>query len=409
MAKFEKDMELKNYKLPDSKTKIILRHRTEKNLCCEVRQTQKGLTKTFLYIYNITENGKQKRHTITIGEYPVVSLSEAKLQSINMTMQRKQGNSPKKNATKNINFIDLYEEWWKWEQDRGRGRKASYDQGKKHLLPFIGAKNINDLERKALINLFIKRQEEESNLGQSHETSNRIWNVLKRVLNYGVLKGVLERNEIGDIEFSSFFKTSQPNNFRAITDTKVLAKLLQAVDNFCGNYNTKQALIFGFYTFLRSQNVRSLKWSYIDFDKEVINFPASSMKMKDNFVMPMSRQVKNLLEVTKNYQNNLGVTTEIVFYSDISKTRQMSENTLNQAIKRLGFGDETVFHGFRSTASTLLNENKVSHGLDSEVIELCLDHKERNKIKAIYDRSKRLDERKKLMQWWSDYLDELKG
>lgn len=102
---------------------------------------------------------------------------------------------------------------------------------------------------------------------------------------------------------------------------------------------------------------------------------AKDMKMKSDFVVPISHQMLEVLESVKP----LSCASVYVFPSDISKTKQMSENTLNYAIKRMGFGEEMVFHGFRATASTLLHENTPNHKIASEVIELCLDHKERNK------------------------------
>lgn len=128
------------------------------------------------------------------------------------------------------------------------------------------------------------------------------------------------------------------------------------------------------------------------------------MKMKSDFVVPISHQMLEVLESVKP----LSCASVYVFPSDISKTKQMSENTLNYAIKRMGFGEEMVFHGFRATASTLLHENTPNHKIVSEVSELCLDHKERNKVKASYNHSIRLQERRELMQWWSDYLDEIR-
>lgn len=87
----------------------------------------------------------------------------------------------------------------------------------------------------------------------------------------------------------------------------------------------------------------------------------------------------------------------------------MSENTLNQAIKRLGFGEDMVFHSFRATASTILHDKTKEHKQQSEVIELCLDHKERDKVKASYNHSKRLEDREALMRWWGEYIDMLKS
>ena len=179
---------------------------------------------------------------------------------------------------------------------------------------------------------------------------------------------------------------------------------MRAVEAYRGSFATRQALLFGIHTFLRSANVRGLKWDYVDFATRAITFPADAMKMGDAFILPMSRQVERLLKEQAQLRRG-----DFVFASDVSASRPLSENTLNYALKRLGFGDETVFHGFRSTASTLLHEQISVHGLGSEIIELCLDHKERNRVKAAYDRSQRLDDRARLMQYWSDYLDEVKG
>lgn len=128
------------------------------------------------------------------------------------------------------------------------------------------------------------------------------------------------------------------------------------------------------------------------------------MKGKEAFIVPLSTSVVDMLLELKKFSGY----SQYLFPSDITKNKALSENTLNYAIKRLGFGDLMVYHGFRSTASTFLYENKSKHKQDSEVIELCLDHKERNRIKAVYNRSTRLDDRILLMQWWSDFIDDLK-
>ena len=273
-----------------------------------------------------------------------------------------------------------------------------------YLMPYLGETDIRTLSRADIARAIDKAQDAETAKGISHDTSKRAFRLLRKILDFAVSRGYIEHNPARDIIFADTFKTSKGESFRAITEPHRLGELLRAFDSFRGSNATKQALIFGAHTFLRSANVRRLKWQYVSFDKDLITYPAADMKMRADFAVPMSRQVKELLEA--RYYTRHG---DYVFPSDITSLKPLSENTLNYALKRLGFGDELVFHGLRSTASTLLNENIKAHGLDGEIIELCLDHRERNKIKAIYDRSQRLEERARLMQWWSDYLDEVKG
>ncbi|MCV3434210.1 site-specific integrase [Campylobacter sp. IFREMER_LSEM_CL1846] len=158
------------------------------------------------------------------------------------------------------------------------------------------------------------------------------------------------------------------------------------------------------YLFLRSANIINLEWKEIDFDKKII-IRANKVKAREDFIIPLSQSVLDLLLYVKNFSYS---NSKYFFPSNISKSKTMSKNTLNQAIKRLSFGDKILYHGFRATASTFLYEYKNIHKQDSEVIELCLDHRERNKVKAVYNRSLRLDDGRELMQWLSDFIDKLK-
>jgi integrase len=147
-----------------------------------------------------------------------------------------------------------------------------------------------------------------------------------------------------------------------------------------------------------------MEWNEINFNTNIWEIPADKMKMKKPHLVPLSNQAIKLLKEVQQYNGS----NKYVFESSISK-RPLSENTLNLALKRIGFGDKIVSHGFRHLASTLLNENKKAIGSDSEVIEIQLAHTHNNKIKATYDHAQYLDERIHMMQFWSDYLDSLKN
>ena len=125
------------------------------------------------------------------------------------------------------------------------------------------------------------------------------------------------------------------------------------------------------------------------------------MKMKRPFILPISSQVKAILKELKAYQ--LG---EYLFSIN---SKIMSENTLNKAIKILGFGDEATFHGFRGLFSTICHDNTQDHGLTSEVIELCLAHEDNNKVRSAYNKSERLQEKADLMEWYGNYIDNIKN
>lgn len=405
VATFAKDSQLKHYTLEDGKVREWIKDVSTPYLYVYATRTQKGVTKTFYFRY--ADGRERKTNQIAIGKYPAFTLAEARAKAQELARIRQRGEDVRKSviAQKPVRFADVVRGWIGKEKgkellsfEKQIGRINNY------LMPYLGETDIRTLSRADIARAIDKAQDAETAKGISHDTSKRAFRLLRKILDFAVSRGYIEHNPARDIIFADTFKTSKGESFRAITEPHRLGELLRAFDSFRGSNATKQALIFGAHTFLRSANIRRLKWQYVSFDKDLIIYPAADMKMRADFAVPMSRQVKELLKA--RYDTRRG---DYVFPSDITSLKPLSENTLNYALKRLGFGDELVFHGLRSTASTLLNENIKAHGLDGEIIELCLDHRERNKIKAIYDRSQRLEERARLMQWWSDYLDEVKG
>ena len=148
--------------------------------------------------------------------------------------------------------------------------------------------------------------------------------------------------------------------------------------------------------------LRKAEWAEIDLDGAEWRIPAERMKMDELHIVPLARQV---VELFREIQPLTG-DGRLVFPALHTSLRPISENTLNMALRRIGYSkDQMVSHGFRSMASTLLNEQ----GWHPDLIELQLAHAERNKVRAAYNRAQRLDERRKMMQAWADYLDGLKA
>jgi len=192
--------------------------------------------------------------------------------------------------------------------------------------------------------------------------------------------------------------------FKNITDPKELGELLRAIHDYQGDISTKYALKLAPLVFVRPANIRYAEWGEIDFEKAVWRIPANKMKMRTPHIVPLSRQALQILEEVRRFNGSY----RYVFVSPVSTIKPLSENTLNMGLKRLGFGDKMVSHGFRHTASTMLHENISIHGFHSEIIERQMAHAERNGVKAAYNHAEYLPERTKLMQWWADYLDKLR-
>lgn len=386
------------------------------NLYVAIRDRKReynDVAKTFVYRYSF----KNKIYQISIGAYPEATLDQARMKAreyndiLNSEENKMFGIHPKvyvqrermelerlAELNKPRTFENIVNEWASFQNDTLHFRKNKISRVRRYLLPYLREREIKDLERRDFVTLIDNLQSK--NL---IEISRRVFSLAREIMQFALNRDYIERNVLRDIEFAKTFKTAQVQHYRTITDPAKLRYLLLAIEEYPALI-TRYALKASALLFLRSGNIRGMKWEYVDTNKRLIVFPAKDMKMKSDFVVPISNQMLEVLESVKP----LSYTSIYVFPSDISKTKQMSENTLNYAIKRMGFGEEMVFHGFRATASTLLHENTPNHKIASEVIELCLDHKERNKVKASYNHSVRLQERRELMQWWSDYLDEVR-
>jgi integrase len=153
-------------------------------------------------------------------------------------------------------------------------------------------------------------------------------------------------------------------------------------------------------TFVRSSELRLAVWDEInlDSDEPLWVIPAERMKMRKTHHVPLSRQAVSILEEMQQYSGTEGY----VFPQVYNQKKAMSENTLLYFSNRLGYAGRNTIHGFRSVASTVLNESRKWH---PDVIELQLAHQESNKVRKAYNRAEHLDERRRMMQWWSDYID----
>lgn len=393
MASFVKDAQIKAFRIPSDKKRVLLNDEASKNLFLNVTQTSKA----FLFIYE--KDKKQK--SITLGRYPSLSLSGARRKADELREQIANGLDPQlEKQESELSFNQVASLWLKEQEKRGLAtfKKSIKARLENHLLPRLAHRKIKELRRNELVEL-IKNLELKDKRGDGYETKSKTFGILKNILKFVSIEGLIDdyTSPLADLEFSDFFKDKhEVAHHRFITDATQLQSFLTAINSY-KNQLVKSGLKFGIYTALRSANVRKLRWEWLDFSKKLITIPANEMKMKREFILPMSSQVEAILK-------SMDKTCELVFSHN---EKPMSDSTLNKAIKILGFGKAQDFHGLRGLFSTTLNELSTTHKLSAEIIELCLAHEQKDAVRSAYNHALRLDEKRELMQFWADYIDSL--
>jgi integrase len=352
-----------------------------------------------LWRYKYRHAGIEK--LLAIGRYPDVSLREARdrrddarklvANHVDPSLRKRIEREGRGNT-----FAAVGEEWLEtkrvslsastWQRDR--------DQLVKIVGPYLGKRPIAEIEAPELLAV-LKRLEKKG----LHDTAHRVRAVCGRVFRYAIATGRASRDISGDLKGALAAKGTQ--SYAAITDPARVGQLMRAIEDYDGQATTHAALKLAPYVFVRPGELRAAEWYEFDLDRSEWRIPAERMKMREAHIVPLARQA---LEILRELHNRTGE-GRFVFPAIGKRERPLSENTLNAALRRLGYAkDEMTAHGFRSIASTLLNEE----GWHPDLIELQLAHKERNKVRAAYNRAQRLEERRKMMQAWADYVDELR-
>ena len=265
------------------------------------------------------------------------------------------------------------------------------------VFPWLGDRPIGSIVAGDLIKV-IERIEQRGAV----DLAKRVHNAVGRIFRYAVARGLATRDPSRDIELKDILPPADVQHHASVTDPKEVGGLLRAIDGFTGAFSTRCALRLAALVFVRPGNLRHAEWTEIDFDKAEWRIPASKMKAKEQHIVPLSTQA---IAILREIQPLTG-SNRYVFASERAGGKPMSENTINAALRRLGYAkNEMTGHGFRSMASTLLHEL----GLPHMVIERQLAHGERNEVSAAYNFAEYLPERRKMMQQWADYLDKLKG
>lgn len=342
---------------------------------------------------------------LSLGAYPEVSLAaardvreEARKQLVNNIDPGILKNSIKrsKKLVAENSFEAIAREWHakftpKWTKEHGSRTLIRLE---KNIFPWIGRRPIAEVTAPELLSA-LHRVEKRGAI----ETAHRILQICSQVFRYAIATGRAERNVSADL--IGALAPVKKRHHASITDPVEVGKLLRIIDGYEGFFVTKCALQLAPLFFVRPGELRHAEWGEFDFGKAEWRIPAEKMKMREQHIVPLSIQAITILQELKAFTGD----GKYLFPSIRSSKRPMSENTVLGALRRLGYTvDEMTGHGFRSLASTLLNENSWNR----DAIERQLAHAERNNIRAAYNYAEYLTERRKMMQWWADYLDELR-
>lgn len=356
-----------------------------------------------LWRWKYRVHGREKR--ISLGTYPKVSLKAARDKRDELQADLKKGVDPaaaKKNEkaealTQAETFEAVAREWHgKFSRDwTAVHAERIMRRFERNIFPYIGSRPIKDVTAPELLAV-VRRIEDRGKI----ETSHRALQNCGQVFRYAVASGKAVRDPSGDLRGA--LPPVKEKHFASITDPKEVAKLLRALDGYTGSFVTQCALKLTPLLFVRPGELRQAEWAEIDLDAGEWRIPGVKMKMRDPHVVPLSRQA---VEVLRELHPLTGG-GRYVFPSERTTARCMSENTINAALRRLGYSkDEMTAHGFRSMASTLLNEQ----GWNPDAIERQLAHAERNSVRRAYNFAEHLPERRRMMQAWADYLDALRA
>lgn len=348
--------------------------------------------------------GKEK--LLALGVYPEVGLSEARQRRDAARTVLRGGNDPglvkRDRKVANVlaagnTFAAIGEEWLK--KQKSRMAEATYTKAVWTLSdlvnPWIGHRPVTEIDAPEMLKL-LRRIEERG----AHETAHRTKQRCGQIFRYAIATGRAKHDPTADLRGALAPVVAKSR--AAITDPMKVGELLRAIDGYTGGLVAKSALRLAPLVFVRPGELRQAEWSEFDLDNALWRIPASKMKMRDEHIVPLPSQAVDILRELQA----LTTRSRYVFPGERSASRPMSENTVNAALRRLGFDKDTMTgHGFRAMASTRLNEM----GWSPDVIERQLAHAERNKVRAAYNRAQYITERNKMMQAWGDYLDSLRS
>jgi integrase len=339
---------------------------------------------------------------LSLGRYPEVSLKRARDKRDEARRLLTDGVDPAiKRKTEKLARGDTFGaialEWL--EMQRKRFAPATYVKAEwtftDLIIPYIGRRPTGEITAPELLALCRRLEARGKN-----ETAHRTLQRCGQVFRYALATGRALRDPTGDLRGALAPIVSR--NRAAITDPTQIAQLMRVIWDYRGHPSTEAAFKLSALLFVRPGELRKAEWHEFDLERAEWRIPAHRMKMREQHVVPLASQAVDILRTLQPVTNR----GRYVFACLRGGDRPMSEAAITAALRRMGYtGDQMSWHGFRTIASTCLNEQ----GFDPDLIELQLAHAERNRVRAAYNKAQRVADRCKMMQAWADYLDGLRG
>jgi integrase len=307
----------------------------------------------------------------------------------------------------NSNFKVIADEWLEFEAKKTaptthKRKIATFDND---VFPIFKNKSINDINHQDIIDMIKKKSR------KGTESANKLFRYLNNVWKFAITKGLCKSNPFNDIEKDMIIIKQKVKHRPKITHIPTLTKLIKDLYSYQGHISTRNALCFVLHTPIRPDNLYSLKWKYIDTKNKKLTIPRTLMK-DDNinlpdFTIPLTDEAINILEIQRAFTGH----QEYIFTGNTKQP--ISDNTTNQALKRLGYIEKNnrnmTTHGFRGIFRSLSDTLQDEHNCSYDLKELALDHHTKsNVVKAYNHQADYFEQLKPLMQWWSDFIVKLK-
>ncbi|MFN4265999.1 MAG: tyrosine-type recombinase/integrase [Aquabacterium sp.] len=400
------DPDCKNATCPPDKKRARLTDSA--GLYLEVSPT--GKKRWFLKLY---KDGKETR--LALGKYPAVSLKAARMARDAAKLQKAEGSDPieaRKVAklAKAVSGAITYETV---AREFHGIKAAGWSEGhatkwlrmnELYLFPHIGALPLATIKAPTLL-AALRKTEAKGILS----TAQDLQQMAGQVFRYGVQSGYCEHNPAGDLKGA--LKPHIAKHFAAVLDPVEAGGLLRSIDGYTGQPTTLAALKLAALLFQRPGNIRAMEWAWVDLEGAMLTIPPSDMKRTKHekvngkpHLVPLSTQAVKILTAVQQLTGG----GRYVFPGARDRSRPMSDNTINAALRRLDYGnDEHVAHGFRAMARTMIAER--IPGIPADMVEAQLGHGKSGPLGSAYDRAEYLGQRRQMMQTWADYLDTLRA
>ena len=353
-----------------------------------------------LWRWSYRFEGKEK--LMSLGEYPYISLSDARqkysdarmllAKDIDPMAQRKAEKTAKKAGAEN-SFQSVAKKWVEHWHHKKSPRHVAYVKRRMEadILPLLGPRPITEIEAPEVVAMVMAIEERGAGV-----IARRALQTTAQIFRYGIAHGHTKRNPASEFRAGDILKPVRATNYARI-EAKELPDLLRRTEIYQGTHVTRLAMKLMTLTFLRTSELIGGLWAEVDFEAARWDIPKERMKMKEPHIVPLARQTLEVLELLHDLTGH----SKWLFPGDRDLKKCMSNNTILKALERMGYKGAMTGHGFRGVASTILHEL----GYKSDYIELQLAHLKENKVRAAYDYARFLGPRTKMMQDWADFLE----